>query len=61
MENSYKDGKRRILTQKEHRATKKLLMVELAGLDFMKRDNYIDEELNMFLPERHRKSTNDTG
>jgi len=36
-------------------------MIELAGLYFMKRDNYVFKEFNMFFPERYRKSTDDTG
>jgi hypothetical protein len=36
-------------------------MIELAGLDFMKRDDYVFKEFDMFFPERYCKSTDDTG
>ncbi len=59
--NNYEDGKRWVFTEEKHRATKELLMIELAGLDFVKRDDDIFEEFDMLFSEGNCKSTDDTG
>lgn len=53
------DRQNAVLSQEEHRATKKLLVELGAGLHFMKRDDNILEEYNMLIAERYSEATDD--
>lgn len=54
-------GERGVFGEEEHGAPEELLVVELAGLDLVERDDDGLEEDHVLLPERHGEPADDAG